>query len=485
MQDAFLRGYLEEAGYGDAAAIAAALPTLREDCQRAKMVTWCDSFGMAGWDVQDKSGEEVDAHVRAVHQGALELRSGAKTKKEIAGLVQEAKANEALPKCAAHKREQEALEAEVQAAKESGSSGASHGVVEKGSETFFIHTATDAMLVLAKAPGCNRVWLEEVAGPPNKDAMWILRSDGRVVHAATGLCLTTPVKYPFTERNCPWDASLTALELAEEVADAAAQLWCHEKSEGGLVIRHVVDGRTVVPNFLEMAAGRGVNANVVDAVSAHRRAHCWGLRSCHSDECGGVCVFALPLCLSLPPSTTLVPIPVGCLLPVSGSRGSTEALDERWLIPVPSSRSVARRSATSAWGCRMAEFVPSTQGCGGPAMCSGGWWELITCSTSRAGSSSAQRRSTLSSPRAQPFDPVVARRGMGQAFLEGNGPTWYLAGGLARSARETVRGTRTATVCTQLRHGKHPLTRKTCATAEGSAKKKKRKKALGTRPREH
>jgi len=288
--DAFIRGYLEEARYGDAAAIDAALPLLREDCASARMTMWCEGFGMAGWEAQDVTGEDIESRLTMIHRGALDIRSGAKTKEEVKFSIKEAIVTSALPTCATHKREQEALEAEVQAAKESGVTRAGDGGVEKGPQTFFIQAAADATLVLAKAPGCKRVWLEEVSDPPNQDAMWILRSDGRVVHAATGLCLTTPVKYPFTERNMPWEDSLTALELAPEEVTGAAQLWCHEWSKGrGLIIRHVVDGRSVIPNFVEVAAGRGVNASVPDLISSGRRAHYWTLRACDSGECSDVC----------------------------------------------------------------------------------------------------------------------------------------------------------------------------------------------------
>lgn len=287
--DDFLRGYLEEARYGDAAAIEAALPVLREDCECAKVTMWCESFGMPGWDAQDMTTEEIECLLTHLHPGALDIRTGKKTTEDVKFSIKEATANLVLPEDAAHKREQEALEAEVQAAKESGVTRACDACTEKGSQTFFIQAAVNAALVLAKAPGCNKVWLEEASDPPNQDAMWALRPDGRVVHAATGLCLATPVKYPFTERNKPWGDSLTALELAPEEGTGAAQLWCHEWSKGGLIIRHAVDGRVVIPNFIEVSAGRGVNVNVPDQISAGRRAHHWTLRACDSSECSEVC----------------------------------------------------------------------------------------------------------------------------------------------------------------------------------------------------
>jgi len=286
-RSAFLRGYLEESGYGDEAEIEAALPTLLEDVSRAKMWAWVDSFKMEGWEVENHTSEKIEAHVKFVHEAALDLRDGKRTKEEIRDSMREQAVREALPKCAVHKKEQEALEKAVEAAKDTHSPGETAKESE-GADAFFMYAAADTSLVLAKAPGCNRLWLEEVKDAPSMDAVWRLRSDGRVVHSATGLFLTTPVKYPFTEREMPWDASLTPLELAVE-EEGAAQLWCHEWSKGAVVIRHVVDGRVVAPNFVEVAAGRGVNANVADVVCAQRRAHCWNLRPCDGGECADFC----------------------------------------------------------------------------------------------------------------------------------------------------------------------------------------------------
>eukprot|EP00756_Hemistasia_phaeocysticola_P012784 Hpha_TRINITY_DN15227_c1_g9::TRINITY_DN15227_c1_g9_i2::g.65268::m.65268 len=288
--NAFLRGYLKEAGYGNAEAIDAALPTLREDCERAKMLFWVRSFDMAGWDVQGRCAEEIEQHLDIVHRGALDIRSGARTFEEVKYAMQDAIAKEAIPKSEAHKREQGALEAAMKTAKQKQSEESrADGGVQMTKETCFVHAAKDASLVLARAPGCNRVWLEKVSDPPNKDAMWVLQSDGRVVHAATGLCLATPVKYPFTERDRPWDASLTSLELVQGGEDDAAQLWCHERHDGeGVIIRHVLDGRVVAPNFIEVAEGRGVNVNVPDINSTGRGAHRWIIRRCDGGD-GDVC----------------------------------------------------------------------------------------------------------------------------------------------------------------------------------------------------
>jgi len=119
-------------------------------------------------------------------------------------------------------------------------------VMAEQESTCLLHAAYDPSFVLAKAPGCQRVWLEKARDPPNPDALWRITHLGHLVHHTTSLYLTASLKPAASDHLVVWKgfwSTSTPLELTEK---GGRQIWCQEEATEGVIIRQS-QGRSLLP----------------------------------------------------------------------------------------------------------------------------------------------------------------------------------------------------------------------------------------------